>query len=495
MTGSAGSGVLANAVINIIGNVSGMRSAMRETQTQLWGLMTLSGRIGGAVSQNLINPIAARIGMGKIFAAQTAAKLDYDYQKRMHAANEPQKPTHPRDMNFMGPMSPTQLATAMYNYRQGMKQYKEDMRAWRASGPNQRAISDKHVQSAALFAGKVDFAISAVIGLGRVLVDAANYASQFREELNKMVQTFGKSSDAVLSNIKSQGSFGIDRTAMLSAVSTIGIELMGAGISEAIASQMATAMAKRAIDMTSYYNLKGDEDALRKVVSGLAGMGRPLKELGVILNEARVETYALTHGLWDGKHEFSEAAKVQASYGLIMQETRRAEGDRLRTMYDLENQYRGISGNWSNLMTTIGNTKPIQWATMAINDFLVKTEEIVRALNIFGQLSDWFTDSAADAAQKSEVSKQNRFAADRVYADEIIADAKKAGSDRKNARHTSLEGFAKGLQEGVFNDSGKMLVDLTRVLVGLTEVQVEALKKVAPTLKAYTADNAPQGSW
>lgn len=497
MPSNAGWGVLANAQINIVGNLTGWRSAMRETQTQLWGLLTLSNRIGGGIAQNLVTPFTAWAGMRAIHRAQQTGQLAYVHAMQNWRAQQPVRPTLQSVMppGFMGPPSVAQRNQFQQLLQQALQVHQGQMANWRGQMPNRQQILSQHVQGAAVGIGMIDLLASGIIGLGRVLVNAAQYASNFTEELNRMNMTFGESSKAVMAAADEKMNAGIGRSEYMSAVSKYGLAYMQSGLPEKLSTQMTKDMADRMVDVASMVNVKQSR-AFDAAQSGLVGMERPLKHLGFIVNQDRMEVYALTHGLMNNKRAMTEADKMMAYHAVIMRETQRAAGDYARTQGDLANQYRQIEGNWSNLMEVLGNTAVIKNIAYVFNELLIglrKWAEYANGNPFLDMLS--FLPNSQNTPDLHEVSRQNRMAADRQYADEIIADAKLAGGKRKFARHSGLAEFSKNLQEGVFNDTGKMLVDLTRTLVGLTQEQIAELAKIVPQLKAYTEQNAPQGAW
>ena len=58
---------------------------------------------------------------------------------------------------------------------------------------------------------------------------------------------------------------------------------------------MALDLTALAADMASFYNLDNDV-AFQKIMSGMSGMTQPLKELGINMNIANVEAFALSQG-------------------------------------------------------------------------------------------------------------------------------------------------------------------------------------------------------
>lgn len=472
-------GVFANAIINITGNMTGWRSAMRETQTQMWGLMTLSNHIGGAIAQNLLSPIAAYRGMGNVYAAQQHAQLAFGGAMQNWRAQRPVRPTPPPSALHL--TNPALYAQMMAQFRQQMAAYPGLMGAWQQNRPNRQTFMQQMVQQAAQAEGRMLFFGSVIAGIGRLFVEAAQRASTFIEELNKMTQTFGQSTKDVMGYVEGMAKRGIGRSAMMSSISTMGIEMMGVGINEKLAARMATGLGGRGVDLASQYNLT-PENTFRKIQSGIAGFGRPLKELGVIINEDRVETYAFTHGLWDGKAKLTEMTKVLARAGLIMQETARSAGDFERTSGQMANQLRMVAGNWDNLLASLGNTSVISALVALLNKTLEVSGNTVSSLHgpHLGMKTkpSMLEEEEARGARLDEqlVSRRNREAADRAYADEVIAE--NFMGKGHHASHTGLADFGKKLQEQVFNDTGKQQLDLTRKLIGLNEHQVEYLKRL-----------------
>lgn len=91
--------------------------------------------------------------------------------------------------------------------------------------------------------------------------------------------------------------------------------------------------------MASFYNLK-PEEAFEKLKSGISGEAEPLKALGILVNDTTIKTYAYTHGIAKQGQELTEAQKVQARYGAIMEATKNAQGDLARTMDSPTNKLR-----------------------------------------------------------------------------------------------------------------------------------------------------------
>ena len=99
-------------------------------------------------------------------------------------------------------------------------------------------------------------------------------------------------------------------------------------------------------------------DALEKLRSGLVGEAEPLRVLGVNINEATTKAKAFELGLVGANGVVSEAAKVQARYALILEQTVTAQGDFARTADGVANTQRTLTAEWENAQVVIGQALP-----------------------------------------------------------------------------------------------------------------------------------------
>jgi phage-related protein len=110
----------------------------------------------------------------------------------------------------------------------------------------------------------------------------------------------------------------------------------------------------RAADFASVMNIDVAQ-AAELFQSGLAGETEPLRAYGIDLSAAAVATYALANGITDNAASMTEAQKVQARYGLLMQSTAQTAGDFHNTQDSLANVSRRLGASWDNLTAKIGS--------------------------------------------------------------------------------------------------------------------------------------------
>ncbi len=199
---------------------------------------------------------------------------------------------------------------------------------------------------------------TAAIALGAAgaagIAYSVNAASDLGEEIDKTGVVFRKSGKDVAEWSKTTAdAFGISRRQALASAGIFGNMLVPMGLARDRAAEMSKTMVGLAGDMSSFNNASPEEtlDALR---SGLAGETEPLRRFGVFLDAARVKQEALNLGLYDGTGEVTAAAKAQATYALILKDTKDAQGDAARTGDQLAGGMRRLKAQADDVSTSLG---------------------------------------------------------------------------------------------------------------------------------------------
>lgn len=247
----------------------------------------------------------------------------------------------------------------------------------------------------------------ALLGLGG---NAVRLASDFSENLNKVRVVFGDSSKDIEAFAKSAASnLGMSQSSALSAAGTFGNLFTAMKIGTPQATEMSKGILTLAADLASFNNIS-PEEALEKLRAGLVGETEPLRTLGVNLSAAAIKAKALEMGLApvtknmteirsaqfalaDAQKKYTDAvkdhgrnsaeaqraalgvtkaeealaeatagsvgeldaaAKAQASYALIMEQTKSAQGDFGRTSDGMANSMRIIKAHFADAQVAIG---------------------------------------------------------------------------------------------------------------------------------------------
>jgi hypothetical protein len=254
-------------------------------------------------------------------------------------------------------------------------------------------------------------ASGAVAAGSKVLKDSIGNAVDLGEQINKTAVVFrGPGAKAVVDWSKSTATaIGVSRQQALEAAGTFGNMLVPMGFARTQAAGMSSKLVTLAGDMASFNNAN-PEDTLEALRSGLAGETEPLRKYGVFLNDARVKAEAMGLGLVHasrdqqkikasqlaaelaqrkynaavnkyGAHsqqakqallaneraqvalgkatkgsipQLTAAQKAQATYSLILKDTKDAQGDFGRTSDSLANKQRILKAQYANITATLG---------------------------------------------------------------------------------------------------------------------------------------------
>ena len=109
----------------------------------------------------------------------------------------------------------------------------------------------------------------------------------------------------------------------------------------------------RIADFASVMNLDVPE-AASKFRQALSGETEGMRQFGIDVSDAAVKTYALENGIIDSAAAMTEAEKVQARYGLLMESTTKMAGDFANTSDGLANQQRILAAELENVKATVG---------------------------------------------------------------------------------------------------------------------------------------------
>lgn len=147
--------------------------------------------------------------------------------------------------------------------------------------------------------------------------------------------------------------FGLSELNAKKFSSSMGAMLKSSGIAGEAVRDMALNLTKLSADMASFYNLD-NEEMFRKIMSGMSGMTTPLKELGINMNIANLEAYALSQGIRKSWQQMSQAEQTMLRYQYLLSVTGDAQGDFARNAHTWANQTKILKQQFETLKGTIG---------------------------------------------------------------------------------------------------------------------------------------------
>lgn len=339
--------------------------------------------------------------------------------------------------------------------------------AARVLGPTVAGAID--MMTGAMAANPIGAIVMAVVALTVGLTKTVRAASDLNETVQKTEQVFGSATSTVVKGADEMAKkYGVVKREFLDAASMFGGALQGAGMEQAKAAELAVTLTKRAADVASQYNMD-NQVAMERMMAALRGEYDPAEHLGVFMNEAAVKAKAYAMGLAKAGQELTLQAKMMARVQLLMEQTKRAEGDLERTGGGFANQWRKFAGNLENIAVKIGDevmpafttflvrlNQGLEWA---IEHFKQLKDAIMNAVPALRLLAWAFSSPESDEERKmrerrKEIDERNEEMRKATLTDEAKATDMK---DRKAPKGWmgGIEEFAKHLQESAWNKNDK----------------------------------------
>ncbi|RFZ77315.1 hypothetical protein DS742_19180 [Lacrimispora amygdalina] len=232
---------------------------------------------------------------------------------------------------------------------------------------------------AAAFAVKkiVDFGAQCV-KLGSDLAEVQNVVDVTFPNMNKQIDQFAKNAIT---------SFGLSETMAKRFTGTFGAMAKAFGFSESAAYDMSTTLTGLAGDVASFYNLSQDE-AYTKLKSVFTGETETLKDLGIVMTQNALDSYALANGYGKVTAKMSEAEKVALRYKFVQDQLALATGDFTRTSDSWANQVRVLKLQFDSLKATIGQglINVLTPVIKVINTIIGKLMSLANAFKSFTEL-------------------------------------------------------------------------------------------------------------
>jgi len=255
-------------------------------------------------------------------------------------------------------------------------------------------------------------------------------ASDLKEVQNVVDVTFGSMSgeinDFASESIKQ---FGLSELSAKKYASTMGAMLKSSGISGSGAKDMSIDLAKLSADMASFYNLDNDE-AFSKIMSGMSGMTMPLKELGINMNIANLEAFAMAQGISKSWQEMNQAEQTMTRYQYLLSVTADSQGDFARTSGTWANQTKILKEQWKEFMGLIG-TALIEIVLPIVKGLNFLLGVLIDITKEIGKIFTLITGKKATVTSNNNIASSAGDAADN---EEDLADGiDKAGKAAKKA--------------------------------------------------------------
>lgn len=259
--------------------------------------------------------------------------------------------------------------------------------------------------------GLIAAATKKLVDFGKQAIEVA---SDLTEVQNVVDVTFGSMAADInefASNATKQ--FGLSELSAKQFASTMGAMLKSSGITGTAVKDMSIELTKLAADMASFYNLD-PEGAFTKIRAGISGETEPLKQLGINMNIANLEAFALSQGINKAWKEMTQAEQTMLRYNYLLSVTGDAQGDFARNSGSWANQVKLLKEQWKEFMGLIG-TALIEVLLPIVKALNVMLDNLIKIAKAIGQIYTMITgkevavesnyniaDTASDAAEGEE---------------------------------------------------------------------------------------------
>ena len=206
--------------------------------------------------------------------------------------------------------------------------------------------------------------------IGDSIEQSIELASDLEEVQNVVDVTFGKGAENIDSWAESMGdAHGVSVLFSKQFAGTMGAMLKSMQVTDDQVLEMSKSLVQLAGDMASFYNID-IETAFTKIRSGISGETEPLKQLGINLNVANLEAYALSEGIKEAYSEMTQAEQVTLRYNYLLKTTADAQGDFARNIDSLANQQRISDLQREEILTKLGEAviPSVTRATAKLNE-------------------------------------------------------------------------------------------------------------------------------
>lgn len=285
------------------------------------------------------------------------------------------------------------------------------------------------------------FAVKSVTSFAK---ECLELGSDLTEVQNVVDVTFPNMAEEISSFAKDTAKqFGLSETMAKRYAGTLGSMAEAFGFTEKQAASMATTLTGLAGDVASFYNINQDE-AYTKLKSVFTGETESLKDLGIVMTQTALDSYALANGFGKTVSQMTEAEKVALRYAFVQDQLTNATGDFARTAGgSWANQVRIFSLQLDSLKATIGQglINAFMPVIKVINTLMGKLATLSAAFKSFTEMI--FGDASEGSEGGASISPVTDSLSDATSDADSLADATAGVGDaaKQAAKDMQLMGF------------------------------------------------------
>lgn len=191
-----------------------------------------------------------------------------------------------------------------------------------------------------------------IFNFGRSSLEAASDLTEVQNIVDTAFPNMTKEMEDWAEN--SINAFGMNEKSVKQYAATLGLMAQSAGLAEKASYKLGTGLTAVTADLASIYNKKQEDvyEALRSGVIG--GRTAAIQQLGINMSVANLQAYAMSKGITASYTALNNATKTAIRYNYVIEQTRKMQGDFIRTSGTWANQSRVLSQNIEAIKISIG---------------------------------------------------------------------------------------------------------------------------------------------
>lgn len=280
------------------------------------------------------------------------------------------------------------------------------------------------------------FAVKKLVDFGKSCIELGSDLSEVQNVVDVTFPHMSKQIDQFAKNASTQ--FGLSETMSKRFTGTFGAMAKAFGFNEKAAYDMSTTLTGLSGDVASFYNISQDE-AYTKLKSVFTGETESLKDLGIVMTQTALDSYALANGFGKTSANMSEMEKVALRYKFVQDQLTSAAGDFSRTSDGWANQVRILQLQFGSLKATIGQglINVLSPVIKVINAIIGKLMSLANAFKAF---TEFITGNKGSGGGASTVAADMGAVADSA-GDAASGMNKAAGAEKKAKQAFGLAKF------------------------------------------------------
>ena len=250
----------------------------------------------------------------------------------------------------------------------------------------------------------------AALGLGDIIGNAISDGANYEQAVGAVEDVFeGAAKEIVKFSKSSAKTFGLSATQALTGAKNFGIFGRAAGLTGSELAEFSTNLLGLGADLAAFGNTT-PEEAVVALGAGLRGESEPLRQYGVLLDDAKLRARALEMGIYDGNGALTSQQKILAAQAEIFAQTGIQQGQFARESDTLAAKQAILAAAWADVSAQLGTAflplaqEAVEFITNdmipALEDFSAWLNEpdTQQGLKTFGEavretgnfLRDWF---------------------------------------------------------------------------------------------------------